>query len=361
MERRKVKFFVSIPVAILGATGVVGQKVIALLQQRPHLRINEVVASSARAGQFFGEVCDWREGLCPLPSTVGSMILCTLDNVCSPLVLSCLPAQVAKEVEPLLAAQGKLVFSNASAFRMESDVPLLIPEINKNHLSCLKRQPYAGKMITNPNCSAVGVALALAPLLSLATVKHVSVVTLQSVSGAGYPGVASLDMLSNTIPHIPEECEKIAAEVKKILGGQDCPWSCPMTVSVHRVPVCVGHVATLHITFAHNVTPTQAKKAYQQWNEYYPNLFILHSLPGRPQSVRDLTPQDMRVHIGHLNSGGTSSILTLVVLTHNLVRGAAGALLANVDCYFADRSNLCNGEEENIGLGFKKLSLIHSG
>lgn len=322
-----------IDVAILGASGVVGQKAIALLQDSPHFHVNEVVASDKRIGQKFQDSVDWRETNCNLPIDVGNLILKNALDCKSPFIVSCLPTEMATILEPQLAAAGKLVFSNASSFRMEKNVPLLVPEINEAHLKLLSDQRTLGKIITNPNCSAVGVTLALAPLMELAAIDHVSVVTMQSASGAGLPGVSSLDLMGNTIPHIENEFQKITEETKKILGLINAPANFAISTHVHRVPVHFGHTATLHITFKESVNPQDAISQFQKWNQKFPDLFLLHDINGRPQPLRDLTANDMRAHIGHIRQGDKPNILGLIVLTHNLVRGAAGAVIANMTAY----------------------------
>ena len=325
----------SINVAILGATGVVGQKAIALLIGNARFKIIELVASDHRIGQNYGEVCDWREPSINLLEEMATIKLSAAHALKADFIVSCLPSDIAQEVEPMLAAQGKIVFSNASTFRMEHNVPLLVPEINAEHLSLLATQETSGKIITNPNCSAVGITLALAPLINLGVIEHISVVTLQSVSGAGYPGVPSLDILGNTIPHIADEAAKITEETKKILGNANKAAELAVTTHVHRVPVMYGHTATLHIIFKDDINPAQAVEAYQEWNSRYPGLFLLHQQPGRPQATKDLHHNDMRIHIGHLCQGDRSNILGLVVLSHNLVRGAAGAVVANMESYLS--------------------------
>ncbi len=322
-----------INVAILGATGVVGQKAIALLSFNPLFKIIELVASDQRIGQTFSDVCDWREPSISLPKEIGVIQLSSPQALKAEFIVSCLPSEIADHLEPMLAAQGKIIFSNASSFRMDNNVPLLVPEINSDHFSLLAKQATSGKIVNNPNCSAVGVTLALAPLAKLYKIDHVSVVTLQSISGAGYPGVPSLDIISNSIPHINGEAEKITAETKRILGSDNKKADFAVTTHVHRVPVIYGHTVTLHISFKEDITPNQAIEAYQAWNLKYPELFVIHKQLGRPQSTKDLRHDDMRVHIGHLSQGDKPNILGLVALSHNLVRGAAGAVIANMESY----------------------------
>jgi len=322
-----------IQISVLGATGVVGQKVVALLARDPRFQIEALVASDGKIGQSFKQACDWREPLMPVPASVEHLPLTSIHEVPSSYVISCLPTAIAQTVEPRLVQAGHLVFSNASYARLHENVPLLIPEVNLNHLALIERQSTSGRWITNPNCSAVGIALALSPLMCLGEIKQVSVVTLQSLSGAGYPGISGLDALGNTIPHIPDEALKIEQEVKKILGLINQPASWSLTVQVNRVPVMYGHSVCLCIEFKTPICPQTAYQAYLSYNQTYPGLFVIHSQDGRPQPLRDLTHDDMRVHIGHLAQGGTSHTLKLVGLTHNLVRGAAGAAIANLIAY----------------------------
>ena len=322
-----------VDVGVLGATGLVGQKIIALLERAPGLRVVEVSASEARIGERFGDTCRWREPLSALPRSVSKLRISALDQLEAPYVISCLPSSVAVEAEPLLARRGRHVFSNASAHRMNPQVPLLIPEVNLAHLSLLGQQTTEGKIVTNPNCATVGVALAVAPLVSIAPLRHLSVVTLQSISGAGYPGLAAYDMLNNTIPHIEEEAEKLKEETKKILGTSTEAASFALTAHVHRVPTQFGHTVTLHLSFEEEVTLEDAKQAYRSYAQRHPGLFVLHQECDRPQAALDLLHDDMRVHIGQLRRGDTPHMIGLVAVIHNLVRGAAGAAIANLKSF----------------------------
>jgi aspartate-semialdehyde dehydrogenase len=318
------------PIAILGATGPVGQKVISLLEDHPRLEVAELAASEARVGKRYGEVVSWKNEL-PLPERIARMELKPLLEVSSRCVISALPADVAREVEPRLAERGHFVSSNASAFRMESEVPLLVPEVNGPHLSLLEQQRTKGKLITNPNCSTVFLVSALAPLRELGAIEHVSVVTLQALSGAGYPGVSSFDLLGNVIPHIGGEEDKIQEETKRILGEPGQAADFGVTVHVHRVPVLHGHTIALHVRFRQETAVSHAREAYLRWQERFPELIAFHEEADRPQPARDLHPHEMRVHIGRLKQGDDPRTLGLISLGHNLVRGAAGAAIANLE------------------------------
>ena len=223
-----------IPVAILGATGAVGQKLITMVQQHPSFELGELAASKQSQGRLYREASPWREEvpLSPdLEKKLSTMTVCSPSQVKSPFALSSLPSPEAQEIEPLLASQGIHVLSNASALRMDPQVPLLIPEINRDHIELIKKQKTPGKIVTNPNCAAVFICLAIAPLRELGCLQHVSLTTLQGVSGAGYNGVSSMDILGNIIPYIDNEEDKIEEETKKILGTLGAPgrfyYDCP--------------------------------------------------------------------------------------------------------------------------------------
>ncbi|HEX5548571.1 MAG TPA: aspartate-semialdehyde dehydrogenase, partial [Ktedonobacterales bacterium] len=248
-----------IPVVVLGATGLVGQRLVAMLARHPWFRLAGVAASERHAGRQYGEVVQWRiEGEAPPEAAALRLARPTPDD-CPPaaLVFSALPALEAEAVEPAFARAGAFVSSNASAFRMQPDVPLVIPEINPDHLSALAGQrasrQWSGALVTNPNCSTIGLALALAPLARFG-IAQVMVTTLQAASGAGYPGVASLDLIDNVIPFIAGEEEKIETETRKILGvWQDGAFvDAPIRLSAQttRVPVREGHLASVSVKFA---------------------------------------------------------------------------------------------------------------
>lgn len=314
-----------IPVAILGATGLVGQKAIALLERHPQFYVDEIAASDRRAGQTFGETVDWRE-MGAIPESVFGKKLKKTNEIESTYVISALPASAAKEIEPFLASKGAFVFSNASSFRMDPEVPILIPEINLDHLSLLEKQKTSGKIITNPNCAATFIALALGPLMNLSEIKEVSAVTMQAISGAGYPGIDSFDILGNIIPYIPNEEEKINRETVKILGDPAKVASFGMTTQVHRVPVLNGHTITLNIHFADQVDLQEVYDCYQS-----PGLYTLYHEKNRPQPNRDIDPYDQKAHIGQIKHGSRKNIVSLIVMGNNLVRGAAGASLRNLE------------------------------
>lgn len=317
-------------VAVLGSTGPVGQKVISMLESSPHFVVEEVSASDQNTGRAYGEAVKWKNEF-PLPARVAALSLKHALDIKSRLVISALPADQAQEFEPELARRGHLVFSNASAFRMHEQVPLLIPEINLPHLELLSRQETKGRIVTNPNCSTVFLAGALAPLARMAKIESVSVVTLQALSGAGYPGVPSFDLLGNVIPHIGGEEDKIREEIKKILGSATQAADFKVIVHVHRVPVVNGHTVAAHVQFARDVKLEEARSAIHAYQEQFPGFIEFHTAPDRPQPARDLHPHDNRVHLGRLKQDDDAKVIGLISLGHNLVRGAAGAAIANME------------------------------
>lgn len=320
-------------IAVLGATGIVAQKFIALLKQKTSAyEIVEVVASESKQGQSYESMCCWQEPLCEMPDSVKRLRLCRNEDISSDVVVSLLPGQVATQLESFHLQQGRLVFSNASAYRMVENVPILIPEINADHIGLLKEQSFPGKIITNSNCCVAGIALALAPLISFGF-HHIHIVTLQSISGAGYPGISAMDIYGNTIPYIANEEQKIVRETLKILGSTISPAKIPLSVSVHRVPVVYGHMFSIHIMFDHPVNIDDLYAEYHLKNQQFPNTYQLHHSQLSPQVKQDLTHDDMRVHIGPIQFGANAYTIKMNVLIHNLVRGAAGALLANMQYY----------------------------
>lgn len=319
-----------IKIAVLGATGNVGQKVISMLENHPFLEIAEVAASGNSVGKTFEEACTWRDDS-NLPANIGKLIVIDCKSVKSEFAISALPSDIAQEIEPYLANQGCYVISNASTFRMDENVPLLIPEINPVHIELMNNQKTKGKILTNPNCATVNLACALHELQKHGEIDHVSVVTMQAVSGAGYPGVASLDILGNTIPYIGNEEDKLETESLKILGklNHNKIEFCQFKIDCHvnRVPVIDGHTVVLHVYFKNSVNLDKIEQGFKENHK----LFKYHHENNRPQPRKDLLNNDMRVHIGRLKKTNTTNSVGLVSLAHNLTRGAAGAAILNLE------------------------------
>ncbi|HET6852637.1 MAG TPA: aspartate-semialdehyde dehydrogenase [Pyrinomonadaceae bacterium] len=337
-------------VGILGATGMVGQRFIQLLAEHPQFEVTAVAASDRSQGKAYGDACTWRLGG-EMPPSVRSMpVQPPAPPLDCDLVFSSLPGDIARETEGSFAAAGFPVISNSSAFRMDEDVPLLIPEVNHQHLGLIHQQKYSsgGYIVTNPNCSTIMLALALAPLHASFGVSAVAATTLQALSGAGYPGVASLDVLDNVLPYIGGEEEKIETETTKILGRfvDERIELAPMAVSAqcHRVNVADGHMAAVRVKFARKPELKELRESLASFSSL-PQELGLHSAPAKPIVVRDEPdrPQPkldrdagkgMTITIGRLMP---DSVLDyrFVVLSHNTIRGAAGAAILNAELLIA--------------------------
>ena len=324
-----------IPVTVLGATGVVGQRILRRLADHPRFEVVAIAASERSAGKRLRDAVHWEEA--SLPGRLAELEVgrCTPEEAYAPIVLSALDAETAREVEPRFAKAGALVVTNASAFRLAEDVPLIIPEINADHLALLElqreRRGWSGGIVANPNCATAVIALALAPLHRRVPIRRVAVTTLQAASGAGYPGVASLDLLGNVVPHIAGEEEKLRQEPQKLLGtlglGGIVPASFGVSAQVTRVPVPHGHMASIVVEFEGALEAQQARECYRGWE----GAVELTDGPARPQPRLDVERGGgMTVTVGQLREDGVFG-LRMVALGHNLERGAAGAAVANAE------------------------------
>ena len=342
-----------IPVTVLGATGTVGQKFIRLLAEHPWFEVAAVAASSASAGRRYGEVVRWREAG-PLPERIASLMVAEcVPPLAGPIAFSALDADVAGPIEQAFARAGAYVVTNARNHRMEADVPLLIPEANADHLALLDRQRaargWAGAVVANPNCSTAALALVLAPLHRAFGIEKLFVSTMQATSGAGYPGVPSLDILGNVIPYIGGEEEKIERESRKILGTLTEAGVQPadFAVSAHtnRVAVIDGHLETVSVGFRRRVTPEEAVGALRDFAAP-PCVAELPSSPtppvevdlriDRPQPRLDLERGGgMAVTVGRIRPCPVLD-LRLVLLGHNTIRGAAGQGVQIAELLVAD-------------------------
>ena len=342
-----------IRVGILGATGAVGQTFIRLLADHPWLEVVAVAASERSAGKRYRDAAHWLSG--DMPESVAKLTVtaCDPSAVDAQVVFSALDSDAAEEVEAAFARAGRFVLSNARNYRMDADVPLLIPEVNPDHLGLLPIQRNArgwtGAIVTNSNCSTMVIALALAPLHQAFGVEQVFVTTLQALSGAGYPGVPSLDILGNIIPFIGGgEEEKIESEPLKILGvfekGAVTPAPMRVSAQVNRVAVEHGHTACMSVKLAARVTPETAMDALRTWTGAIAKL-ELPSAPkqpvivtlerDRPQPRRDVNAGNgMSVVVGRVRPDPMLD-LRLVAMGHNTIRGAAGASILNAELMFA--------------------------
>ena len=351
MERRKV--------GILGATGMVGQRFIQLLSNHPWFEIAWLAASDRSAGKTYAEACRWKLDT-PLPKKIAAMTL--QPNVpdagelpVPKIIFAALDAEIARELEPKFAAAGCAVISNSSAFRMMEDVPLVVPEVNADHLALIETQSWrkesGGYIVTNPNCSAIGLVLALKPLEERFGIESLFVSTMQAVSGAGYPGVASLDILGNVVPFIKNEEEKLQEEVGKLLGrlvaaGSGEPRGAKIEaletkVSAHcnRVAVEDGHTECVSIKLKKKASREEILAA---WSEFLPlagqHLPMAPEQPvefdesvDRPQPRLDrMRGHGMAATVGRLRECALLD-WKFVVLSHNTIRGAAGAAVLNAE------------------------------
>jgi aspartate-semialdehyde dehydrogenase len=337
-----------IPVGILGATGVVGQRFIQMLEHHPWFEVAWLAASDRSEGKAYAEATRWRLKT-PIPARVAAMQVSPATPEGAPkTIFAALDSAIAAEMEPRFAEAGCAVVSNSSALRMQEDVPLVIPEVNGGHIRLIDIQPWrkksGGYVVTNPNCSAIGLVLALAPLEQRFGLETVMAVTMQAISGAGYPGVASLDILGNVIPFIKNEEEKMEEETRKLLGHLNgkrvIPGAFAMSAQCNRVAVEDGHTESVSLRLKKKATREEIIAA---WNDYRaePQELKLPSAPerpvvyleaaDRPQPRLDVdTGAGMTSVVGRLRPCGVLD-WKFTVLSHNTIRGAAGAALLNAE------------------------------
>jgi len=339
-------------VGILGATGMVGQRFLQLLENHPQFEVTAVAASDRSQGKKYGDACTWRlTG--DMPTVARAMaVQAPKPPLDCDLVFSSLPGDIARETEGSFAEAGYPVISNSSAFRMDDDVPLLIPEVNHEHLGLLEKQrrryPSGGYIVTNPNCSTIMIAMALAPLHATFGVEAAVATTLQALSGAGYPGVASLDILDNVLPYIGSEEEKIETETVKILGrlrsDQIEHGAIKVSAQCHRVNVSDGHMAAIRVKLNKQVTVEDLRDAFASYRSL-PQELGLYSAPSSPIVVRHEVDRPQPKFDRDAGSGMTITIGRLqpdavldyrfVALSHNTIRGAAGAAILNAELMIA--------------------------
>ncbi|MGQ0734428.1 MAG: aspartate-semialdehyde dehydrogenase [Acidobacteriota bacterium] len=339
-----------IDVGILGATGVVGQQFVARLARHPWFRPSWLAASERSEGKSYASIAPWRLAV-PIPDAARPMLV----EACTPgrgprVVFSALDASVAGEIEGAFAAAGHIVISNARNYRMDPLVPLLIPEVNADHLRLLAEQRrqrgWTGAIVTNPNCSTVVLAMSLAPLRVFG-LRAVVVSTMQAVSGAGYPGVPSLDIVGNVVPFIGGEEEKIESETLKILGtdGGRVPYPAAISAHTNRVAVLDGHLITVSADLEAKPSAEDVVQALSTF-QGRPQELALPSAPvppivvspdaNRPQPRLDVDRGDgMAITVGRVRSCKVTHI-KFVSLGHNTVRGAAGAAILNAELMAAD-------------------------
>lgn len=334
-----------IPVGILGATGMVGQKFVELLADHPWFEIVALAASERSEGKKYGEAMRWMMASSLPPHLFNLTVQSCEPNLPCQLVFSGLDSSVAGEIEERFARNSYLVISNSRNHRMDADVPLLIPEINSNHLELVKTQRFGkGMIVTNPNCSVIGIATALKPLLDQWGIENAHVVTMQALSGAGYPGIPSFDILDNVIPFIAGEEEKVETEPLKILGslikGKIQPCQMQISAQCNRVAVMDGHMACISVKLRH---PASANEMIHAWQNFSGEPQILN-LPMAPKApivyLADEKHPQPKLH-RNLDKGMAVSIGRLrkcplfdwkfAILSHNTIRGAAGCAILNAE------------------------------
>lgn len=339
-------------VGVLGATGMVGQQFIRLLAEHPWFKPAWLAASERSEGRRYLEAASWRLGGPPPEELANQRVESCVPGSGPQLVFSALDAGAAQEIEPAFARAGHLVVSNARSFRMDADVPLLIPEINPEHLQLIPLQRAArgweGAIVTNPNCSTVVLAMVLAPLRQFG-LRSVMVTTLQAISGAGYPGVPSLDILANVIPFISGEEEKVESESQKILGSfeSNTVRQHPAVISAQttRVPVVDGHTEAISLAFDDRPGPEEVKSALRAFRGRPQDLglpsapaepIVCLEEPNRPQPRLDVERGGgMTVTVGRVRPCPLLGI-KLIAMGHNTVRGAAGAAILNAELMLAE-------------------------
>jgi aspartate-semialdehyde dehydrogenase len=338
-----------IPVTILGATGVVGQRFVRRLKDHPVFEIRHLAASDRSTGKTYEAACAWRLDGVPYEGLGGEKLRAAHPSEsAAPVVFSALDSGPAREIEPLFAAAGSWVFSNASTFRMAPDVPLLVPEVNADHLGLVegqrKSRGWTGAIVCNPNCTATVLVMGLAPLHQAFGVERVFMTSMQAVSGAGYPGTPSLDILGNVIPFIKAEEEKVAEETPKMLGGFEegsvTPAPFPVSAMCNRVPVLEGHSEAVSVSLKGRPSIEQVVEAFRSWRgdarvrglHTAPALPIrVHDLENRPQVRLDVEMDGgMSVHVGRVRRCEVLGI-KFALLGHNTERGAAGGSVLNAE------------------------------
>lgn len=378
-------------VGILGATGAVGQKFIRLLDGHPWFRVARLGASDRSAGRPYAEATAWRESS-GLPVGIAEMEVAP----CEPgffgdvdLVFSGLDSKAAVQIEPAFAAAGIPVVSNAKTFRMHPDVPLVVPEVNPDHMDWVTRQewwPGGGFIVTNPNCVAIPLVMALKPVHDRFGIREITLTSMQAISGAGYPGVSAMDILGNVIPHIADEEEKVKEEPLKILGIRD-PGDLPIHPTCTRVPVADGHTLAIRMQLAADAGAADVEAALREFRSPVAGLglpgamerpLVVHEDPFSPRPARHAEDgAGMLTHVGRIRDdgywvsrsggavpvhravadpdaagnapgeaagpeqGGSATVrragsgISLVVMAHNTIRGAAGAAILNAELLVA--------------------------
>ncbi len=340
-----------LPVAVLGATGAVGQRFIQLLEDHPFFEVAAITGSERSAGKSYREACRWVLDT-PMPAAVADLTVLDADaDVPARLVFSALPSNVAGPIEQRLAAAGHIVCSNASNHRMEPDVPLIIPEVNPDHLELIhvqrQRRGWSGAIVTNPNCTSTPATMVLRPLLDAFGVRRMMLVSMQALSGAGYPGVPSYDVIDNVIPYIGGEEPKLEVEPQKMLGqlrdGMVIPAAFQTSAHCNRVPVLEGHLVCLSIELEQKADLDAIAATLSKFRGLPQELrlptapeqpIVVRTEPDRPQPRRDRDAgRGMATVVGRIRPCSLFDV-KLIALSHNTIRGAAGASILNAELMY---------------------------
>lgn len=338
-----------IPVAVLAATGSVGQRFIQLLDCHPYFKVVALTASDHTVGQKYGEACHWiLTGDMPEWAKEMSILPTTPESASVPLAFSALPADAAVEIEPAFARAGSIVCSNASAYRMAPDVSILLPEVNADQASILpiqqKLRSWSGGIITNSNCTSTGLTVALKALQDAFGLRKVFAVSMQALSGAGYPGIPSIDIIDNVIPLIKGEEEKVESEPRKMLGkvigDQIVPADFIVSAHTNRVAVVDGHMVCVSVELNQTASPEQVIRVFRNYQApevsrdlpSAPNpVIIVRDGADRPQPRLDrMAGKGMATVVGRVRPDPIFDI-KFVVLSHNTIRGAAGGSIYNAE------------------------------
>ena len=333
--------------AVLGATGNVGQIFVQLLDGHPWFKVSVVAASERSKGRTYGEASRWRQST-PIPEAVAQLDVVDIEPKAVKdvdVVFSALPSAVAGKAEEAFALAGYVVVSNASVHRMDPDVPMINPEINCSHVSLIEEQrrkrKWDGAIVTNPNCSTTVLSLALKPIYDEFGINSVIVSTMQAISGAGYPGVPSLNIIDNVIPYIGGEEEKMEIEMQKILGSPSEPADFKVSASCHRVPTIDGHMEAVFVETKKEAEPNAVAEAMENFVGE-PQKLNLPSAPAkpvivmkekdRPQTRLDrMEGEGMSVVVGRIRKDPVLNGVKFLALGHNTIRGAAGCGVLNAE------------------------------
>jgi len=325
--------------AILGATGLVGQRFIQLLDDHPWFDVTTVTGSDRRVGGLYGEAVQWRIES-PLNPKVAELTIqpSETDHIDADIVFSALPSTRSLRIEEEFAEAGYVVVSNSAAHRMDEDVPLMNPEVNFDHLSLVdeqrRKRKWNGAIVTNPNCTTAVLTLSLKPIAESFGIKKVVMSSMQAASGAGYPGVSSLDIIDNIIPFINEEEEKVQRETRKILGRASESADFRVSASCHRVPVIDGHTEAVFVEIEKSAAPEDIAKSMAEFRAEPQKLklptapeqpVVVRSEQDRPQLRFDRTEgRGMSVVVGRIREDPVFDGVKYAAIGHNTVRGAAG-------------------------------------